>query len=357
MTIIIAEAGVNHNGDEELAYSLVHAAVKAGADIIKFQTFRAEELTTQHAQQADYQTKNSNLDESQLEMLKKLELSDETFLKIKLACDDLGIGFMSTAFDSHSLNFLVKNIGVDTLKVPSGEITNAPLILEHAITGKDIILSTGMSNIDEIRNALSVIAFGYASSSAELVLDKSFEKFFKSKAAQEFLKNKVTLLHCTSEYPAPFEDLNLNAMHTLADEFNLQIGYSDHSLGIEVPIAAVAMGAKIIEKHFTLDKAMEGPDHRASIEPQELERMIESIRNVDLALGSSEKKIQTSELKNLSIVRKSIVAVDAICPGEVLSEANIGIKRPGTGVSPFKYWDYLGKKSKNAYQVGDLIDE
>jgi N-acetylneuraminate synthase len=357
MTIIIAEAGVNHNGDKELALSLVHAAVKAGADIIKFQTFRAEELTTQHTQQADYQIKNSNLDESQLAMLKKLELSDKAFLEIKLACDDLGIGFMSTAFDSPSLNFLVKNIGVETLKVPSGEITNAPLILEHAITGKDIILSTGMSNIDEIRNALSVIAFGYASSSGELVSDQSFRKFFKSKAAQESLKNRVTLLHCTSEYPAPFEDLNLNAMHTLEEEFNLQIGYSDHSLGIEVPIAAVAMGAKIIEKHFTLDKAMEGPDHRASIEPHELERMIKSIRNVDLSLGSPEKKIQTSELKNISLVRKSIVAIDAISPGEVLSKANIGIKRPGTGVSPFKYWNFLGKKSKNAYQEGDLIDE
>ena len=357
MTIIIAEAGVNHNGDEEIAHELVHTAAKAGADIIKFQTFRAEELTTQHTQQADYQTKNSNLDESQLSMLKKLELSNEAFLKIKLVCDDLGIGFMSTAFDSPSLNFLVKNIGVETLKVPSGEITNAPLILEHAITGKDIILSTGMSNIDEIRNALSVIAFGYSSSSAELVQDQSFEKFLRSKAAHESLKNKVTLLHCTSEYPAPFEDLNLNAMHTLAEEFNLQIGYSDHSLGIEVPIAAVAMGAKIIEKHFTLDKTMEGPDHRASIEPHELERMIESIRNVDIAFGSPEKKIQTSELKNLSVVRKSIVAVNAISPDEVFSKANIGIKRPGTGISPFKYWDYLGKKSKNAYQAGDLIDE
>jgi len=357
MTIIIAEAGVNHNGNEEIAHSLVHAAAKAGADIIKFQTFRAEELTTQHTLQANYQLKNSNKDQSQLSMLKKLELSDEAFINIKMVCDDLGIGFMSTAFDLASLNFLVQKIGVETLKIPSGEITNAPLILEHAITGKDIILSTGMSNIDEIRNALAVIAFGYTSSSETLPQGQLLTKFFESRVAQESIKNKVTLLHCTSEYPAPFEDLNLNAMHTLAKEFNLQIGYSDHSLGIEVSIAAVGMGAQVIEKHFTLDNGMEGPDHQASIEPDELERMVQSIRNVDLATGSADKNIQTSEIKNLSVVRKSIVALDEISLGEVFSKKNIGIKRPGTGLSPFKYWDYLGKKSQHVYHAGDLIDE
>ena len=357
MTIIIAEAGVNHNGDEEIAHSLVHAAVKAGADIIKFQTFKAEELATHHTKQAAYQSKNSNIDESQLSMLKKLELPDEAFFNIKMACDDLGIGFMSTAFDSASLNFLVQKIGIETLKIPSGEITNAPLILEHAITGKDIILSTGMSNIDEIRDALAVIAFGYISPSEILPKDHLFRKFFESRVAQESIQNKVTLLHCTSEYPAPYEDLNLNAMQTLAKEFNLQIGYSDHSLGIEVSIAAVAMGAQIIEKHFTLDNAMEGPDHQASIEPDELARMVQSIRNIDLATGSSAKKMQTSEVKNLSVVRKSIVALDEISIGEVFSKKNIGIKRPGTGLSPFKYWDYLGKKSQHVYQSGDLINE
>lgn len=357
MTLIIAEAGVNHNGDEKLAFELVDAAYKAGADIIKFQTFKAKNLVTGHAQQAAYQIANTQKRESQLEMLSRLELSWETHHALVNYCNSLGIEFLSTAFDSESLHFLVSELGLKRLKLPSGELTNAPLVLEYARTGCDIIISTGMASLAEIEAALAVVAFGYTTSEDAAPCATAFEQAYISSAGQKALKQKVTLLHCTTEYPAPINEINLRVIDTLHSAFDLPVGYSDHSEGIFVPVAAVARRATVIEKHFTLDKNMTGPDHKASLEPTELTEMVKAIRQVEQALGHKIKAATTSEIKNKDIVRKSLVAARDINTGEQFTEENVVIKRPGNGMSPYLYWSVIGKRSTQSYHSGDLIIE
>lgn len=357
MTIIIAEAGVNHNGNEKLAYKLVDAAHKAGADIVKFQTFKASKLVTASAVQADYQIANTQKKESQLAMLSRLELSFEFHLKLVEYCNKLGIEFLSTAFDSESLKFLVNDLKLKKLKISSGDLTNAPLVLEHAQTGCDLIISTGMATLAEIETALGVIAFGYVAKKTEKPSIQAFEKAYYSELGQKILKDKVTILHCTTEYPAPLQDINLKAMDTIANAFKLPVGYSDHSAGIHIPIAAVAREAIIIEKHFTLDCNMEGPDHKASLEPEQLKAMIDGIRNIELALGDGLKGPRPSEVKNKSVARKSLVAEQVINKGTVFSKYNMTTKRPGSGLNPINYWELLGKESLNDYQIGELINE
>ncbi|QYJ95148.1 N-acetylneuraminate synthase [Shewanella spartinae] len=357
MTLIIAEAGVNHNGDEELAFKLVDAAHQAGADIVKFQTFKAKKLVTEQAKQADYQVVNTQKQESQLAMLSRLELSYAAHHQLVKHCESLGIEFLSTAFDSESLDFLVNDLGLTRLKLPSGELTNAPLVLEHARTGCDLIVSTGMATLAEIEMALGVIAFGYTEADHVAPSVLAFQQAYASNEGQKALKEKVTILHCTTEYPAPMAEINLKAMDTLGKAFDLPAGYSDHSEGITIPIAAVARGAVLIEKHFTLDKNMEGPDHKASLEPDELTAMVKAIRQVELALGSAVKSPTVSEVKNKAVARKSLVASQAIQAGDDFSSDNVTIKRPGNGMSPYQYWEMLERKASRAYQAGDLIIE
>jgi N-acetylneuraminate synthase len=355
MTLIIAEAGVNHNGSEKLAFELVDAAYKAGVDIVKFQTFKAKNIVTATAKQADYQIENTKKVESQLAMLSRLELNYEFHHELVEYCNKLGIEFLSTAFDSESLDFLVNDLGLKRLKIPSGELTNAPLVLQHAKTGADLIVSTGMATLAEVESALGVIAFGYLSPEGIEPSIDAFQQAYFSEQGQALLKEKVTLLHCTTEYPAPLKDINLKAMDTLAAAFKLKVGYSDHSAGILVPIVAVARGAKIIEKHFTLDKNMEGPDHKASLEPDELLAMVEGIRDVELVIGDGIKGPRPSEIKNKAIARKSLVAAKSIVIGELFSENNVTIKRPGNGASPYQYWELINTKSEKPYQEGEVI--
>lgn len=325
---IIAEAGDNHNGDYDTALKLVDKAVEAGADCVKFQTFVTERVISKLAEKADYQKESTGTGESQYEMVKKLELSFEQFRQIKKYCEQKKIIFLSTPFDLESIDFL-QEIDIPFWKIPSGEITNLPYLEKIAHTGKDIIMSTGMCTMEEIQKAIDIL---------------------KKNGA-----GKITLLHCNTEYPTPYEDVNLRAMKTMADTFGVEVGYSDHTKGIEVPIAAVAMGAVVIEKHFTLDKNMPGPDHKASLEPDELKQMIQSVRNIEKALGSSEKKPSTSEIKNIDIARKSIVAKKAIKKGEELTEDNLDIKRPGNGISPMYWYDLLGTKAVKDFSEDELI--
>lgn len=355
MTLIIAEAGVNHNGDEQRAFELVEAAHRAGADIVKFQTFKAKNLVTEQAKQADYQATNSQVSESQLAMLSRLELPYDAHHRLAQHCETLGIEFLSTAFDHESLAFLVNDLGLKRLKIPSGELTNAPLVLEHARSGCDLIVSTGMATLSDIEMALQVIAFGLLNDANTPPSPEAFQAAYASAAGQQVLKEKVSLLHCTTEYPAPFDEVNLRAMTTLGHAFDLSVGYSDHTDGIAVPVAAVALGAEIIEKHFTLDKNLPGPDHKASLEVDELKAMISSIRIVERSLGSPIKAPTFSEIKNQSVARKSLVATQSIKVGEIFTENNIGAKRPGGGKSPYQYWDMIGRPAQQAYQLGDLI--
>ncbi len=351
--LIIAEAGVNHNGDDELAFKLVDEASRAGADIVKFQTFSAKKLATSKAKKASYQKATTDPDETQLEMLTKLELSQEMHFKLVEYCKGKNIEFLTTAFDMESLDFISQKLDLKRLKIPSGELTNGPLVLEYAKTGKELIISTGMATLSEIRSALSVVAFGMVGTSSPSIAN--FEKSFASDEGQKALKSCVTLLHCTTEYPTPLEEINLNAMSTMAAEFGLPIGYSDHSQGNIVSFAATALGAVVIEKHFTLDRNMEGPDHKASLEPSELADLVAGIRGVEMAMGSAEKGPQPSEIKNMAIARKSLVAKTAIKSGDVFSNENMTIKRPGDGISPMQYWNKLGCISDRDYQEGDLV--
>lgn len=354
---IIAEAGVNHNGNIDLAYELIDAASDAQVDAVKFQTFVTDSLVTKSAKKAQYQVKLTNSNESQYSMLKRLELTQEEFTLLHSYAQKKGIEFLSTAFDKISLDFLHDKLNLPFLKVPSGEITNSPFLLDHALTENNLIISTGMANIDEIRMALSVVAFGYSKRSrGKYPKLKDFDRAFESEEGQKLIKEKVILLHCTTEYPAPFEEINLLAMNHLKEEFGLRVGYSDHSKGIQVPIAAVALGADMIEKHFTLDCSMEGPDHQASLEPYELKQMVNSIRTTELALGSDKKEVTSSELNNRDIVRKSIFAIQDIEEGELISEINVGIKRPGTGLSPNLYWEVLGQPASKAFKIGEPIE-
>lgn len=357
MTLIIAEAGVNHNGDAKLARDLVAAAYKAGADVVKFQTFKAKNIVTKKASQANYQKKNIGKEESQFTMLQRLELSHELHYELVDYCNELGIEFLSTAFDDDSLNFLVNDLGLKRLKLPSGEITNAPLVLKHAQTRCDLIVSTGMATMAEIESVLGVIAYGYLNPNATKATRADFEAAYASDSGQKVLRKKVTVLHCTTEYPAPMEEINLNAMDTIANAFKLEIGYSDHSKGITVPIAAAAKGAKVIEKHFTLDRNLEGPDHKASLEPNELSAMVSAIRDVEKALGDGVKRPTVSEVNNKSIARKSLVAVSEIKKGQLIKESDIAVKRPGGGRSPYDYWQVIGQKSSHDYQEGDTLLE
>ena len=327
-TFIIAEAGPNHNGDFDTALRLVDAAKRAGVDCVKFQTFVSEELISKRAEKAEYQKKTTGADESQYEMLKKLELSFDQFRELKKYCDETGIMFLSTPFDIPSVHFL-QELDIAFWKIPSGEITNYPYLVEIAKTHKDVVMSTGMSEMEEIAAAIKVL--------------------------RENGAGRISLLHCNTEYPTPFEDVNLRAMDTLRDAFGVPVGYSDHSLGISVPIAAAARGAQIIEKHFTLDKNMVGPDHKASLEPQELCDMVSAIRNIEKALGSAEKKPSASEKKNMAVARKSIVARTAIRAGEILTEQKLAVKRPGSGISPMRWNEIVGTIARKDYIEDELI--
>lgn len=326
--LIIAEAGVNHNGNIELAYQLAKEAKKAGADYVKFQTFIPEKLVSKYAIKAEYQKETTGAGESQLAMLRKLALTQEDFISLKKYCEEIGIGFLSTPFDLESLDFLDK-LGVDFWKVPSGEITNYPYLRKIAETGKEVVLSTGMCNLDEVEAAVELL--------------------------KQFGTKQITVLHCNTEYPTPLEDVNLLAMQELEEVLHLPVGYSDHTKGIEVPIAAVALGAKVIEKHFTLDKEMEGPDHKASLEPQELSEMVRCIRSIEMARGNGHKVRSKSEEKNVAIARKSIVAARDIKAGEILTEENITVKRPGSGISPMCWEQVLGTKAVKDFIEDELI--
>jgi len=351
--LIIAEAGVNHNGDLAMAYRLVDAAVEAGADAIKFQTFKADKLVTKGASKAIYQKESSDTDELQHSMLKKLELPFEVHYELSDYCTNKGIQFLSTAFDEESMVFLVDNLGMETLKIPSGDITNGPLLLAHARTKKKMIISTGMANLDEIKGALGIVAFGMIG--GKNPTREAFRNAYSSNEGRRILQENVTLLHCTTEYPAPFVDINLNAMKTMRDTFSLPVGYSDHSEGIVVSIAAVALGATLLEKHFTLDKMLPGPDHKASLEPEELKEMVKAIRIVEKSMGDGVKVPQSSEIPNLDVARKSIVAAQDISSGDIFTKNNLTVKRPGNGVNPMDYWSLLGLHSPRPYKIDEMI--
>ena len=329
-TLIIAEAGVNHNGSFELAKQLVDKAAEAGADIVKFQTCKAENVISRYADKAEYQKKTTGEADTQLDMVRKLMLTYEEYGQLKEYCEEKGIRFLSTAFDLPSVDYL-HSIGMGLWKIPSGEITNLPLLIKIAQLHEPIIMSTGMSALEEVGNAVKVL---------------------KDNGATD-----ITLLHCTTEYPAPYEDVNLKAMDTMKEAFGLPVGYSDHTKGIEIPIAAVARGACVIEKHFTLDRNMEGPDHKASLEPQELAEMVRTIRNVEQAIGDGIKKVSASELKNQDIARKSIIAAKAIKAGETFTEENVTTKRPGSGIDPMRWFNLLGKTAKHDYEEDYLIEK
>lgn len=328
MTFIIAEAGVNHNGDIDLAKRMIDIASKYNVDAIKFQTFKTENLVSKNAKKANYQKNTTDQNESQFDMIKKLELDIKTHKELIEYCKYKNIMFLSTPFDLESID-LLNDLGLEIFKIPSGEITNLPYLEKIGKLKKKVILSTGMSTLNEIENALDIL--------------------------KENGTKDITVLHCNTEYPTPMEDVNLNAMNTIKEKLNVEVGYSDHTIGIEVPIAAVSMGAKVIEKHFTLDKNMEGPDHKASSEPNELKQMVECIRNIEKAMGDGIKKPSKSEMKNIDVVRKSIVAIKKIKTGEIFTEENISIKRPGNGISPMKWYEVLGTLATKDYDEDDLI--
>lgn len=353
---IIAEAGVNHNGSLELAKELVDIAVESGADAVKFQTFKTKEIISCNAPKAKYQIKTTGETDSQFEMVKKLEFSYDQYLELSEYCFTKGIEFMSTPFDLDSVDFLVRETQVGRLKMASGEITNAPLLLKAAKTAKPIILSTGMSTLGEIEMALGVLAFGYTDKGEQPPAIEAFKQAYISEKGQSALQEKVTLLHCTTEYPAPFIEVNLKVMETLRQAFALSVGYSDHTAGISIPIAAVALGAEVIEKHFTLDKNLPGPDHKASLEPGELKEMVFSIRKVEQALGVSKKIPTMSEAKNMVAARKSLTALKEISRGEEYTVDNLGVKRPGCGLSPIYYWDQLGRKALRDYKADEMVE-
>jgi N-acetylneuraminate synthase len=352
---VIAEAGVNHNGDLGRALALVDAAADAGADFVKFQSFVADELASRQTSKCDYQRATTDAAESQHAMLKRLELDRDAHEWLMARCAERRIRFLSTPFDLPSLRLLTGELGLRLVKIPSGEITNAPLLLAAARTSADIILSTGMSDLDDVRRALGMLAFGYLGRDERPGAD-SFAAAFADARGRAMLAGNVTLLHCTSEYPAPFEDVNLRAMDTLREAFGLPVGLSDHSPGINVAVAAAARGAAVIEKHFTLDRALPGPDHKASLEPGELKTMIEGIRQIERALGDGRKVPAPSEIKNIAAARKCLVARRAIQAGEAFSEDNLAVKRAGGGIAPDRYWDWLGRVATRAYAEDEAIE-
>ncbi len=331
-TIIIAEAGVNHNGSISIAKKLIDVASECGVDYIKFQTFKTEHSISKNASKAQYQIENSlNDKETQYEMVKKLELSFDQFIELSIYCKEKKVKFLSTAFDFDSLEFL-SNLGIGICKIPSGEITNLPYLRKAAVLFSEVIISTGMATLFEIKEAINV---------------------FLSAGIK---KDNITILHCNTEYPTPMTDVNLKAMLQIKDVFATKVGYSDHTQGIEVPVAAVALGAAVIEKHFTLDKTMEGPDHKASLEPDELKAMVSAIRNIEKAIsGSGIKEVSSSEWKNMAVARKSIVARKNIRKGDIFSEENITVKRPGTGMSPMQWDNVVGQTAEKNYSEDELI--
>ena len=328
--LIIAEAGVNHNGSIQLAKKLIDKAVFSGADAVKFQTFKAKNVVSKNAPKADYQKQTTNLRESQFDMIKRLELDERAHKELIAYCKEANIMFLSTPFDLDSVD-LLNELGLQIFKIPSGEITNLPYLRHIGSLNKKVILSTGMSDLKEIGDAIKILTNAGT------------------------LKENITVLHANTMYPTPMEDVNLRAMQTIQNKFDVAVGYSDHTLGIEVDIAAVAMGATVIEKHFTLDTTMDGPDHKSSISPEELKAMVSSSRNIEKALGSSIKKPSKSEKPNISMARKSIVARKSIKKGELFTEKNITIKRPGIGISPMKWDTILGKVAERDYQIDDLL--
>jgi len=331
--MIIAEAGVNHNGDLDLALKLVRAAQESGADAVKFQTFRADDLVSTHTPKADYQKKHTDAAESQHEMLRRLELSHDDHLKLVDACGEEGIMFLSTGFDSASLVFL-ESLEMPLYKIPSGELTNLPLLRQVAGFGKPVVMSTGMATLDEIGASVKALEEGGVPG------------------------NEITLLHCTTQYPTPMSNVNLRAMLSLGEAFpGVRVGYSDHTLGIEVPIAAAALGARVLEKHFTLDRSMDGPDHAASLEPDELKQMVSGVRNIEVALGNGVKEPCVDELATRGVARKSIVAAAAICQGDQFSEENLTVKRSGGGISPMRWDQLLGRVSLRSYEMEEVIDQ
>ena len=352
-TLVIAEAGVNHNGSVKQAKQLIDVAVNAGADVVKFQTFTAKNVVTDQAPKAVYQKETTGIDETQLEMLSGLELSISDHLELVEHCRDQEIQFLSTPFDLPSVDFLGRDLNMSTFKIASGEITNAPLLLKVAAYRRPIIMSTGMSDLDEIRLALGVLAFGLTMPSEKPSV-KSFQDAYDTEEGRKLLKTCVSLLQCTTSYPTPFTDIDLRAMDVLEETFGLPIGLSDHSLGTTVPIAAVARGAKIIEKHFTLDQSLSGPDHKASLEPEGLTAMVNEIRNVEAALGSGSKTATRSEIVNRDVARRSLVAAKRINKGDILDENNLTTKRPGMGISSIFFYDWLGRPAEMDYNEGDL---
>ena len=345
---VIAEAGVNHNGDLDLAYQLIDAAAEAGADIVKFQTFKAELLATQKVRQCQYQEQNTQQVESQFDMLKRLELPYEYHQPLMDYCKQKNIQFLSTAFDEQSLAFLTQELGLTQLKIPSGEITNGPYLLAHAQTQAQLILSTGMSTLADIEQALAVLAYGFLNNDQPYSLEACYQAYH-SEQGQQLLKDKVTLLHCTSDYPAKLSDVNLTAMNTMANAFGLAVGYSDHTQGDTASVAAAARGAVVIEKHFTLDKHLSGPDHKASLEPAELSAMVNNIRAVEQLLGNGIKTFTEAEIDNRKVVRKNLVTTRKVNCGEVWSSDMITSKRSGTGRSPMDYWAIMGTKAQQNY--------
>lgn len=330
-TLVIAEAGVNHNGDMSMARELIDVAADAGADVVKFQTFSADRLVTMEAKKAAYQFANSDRNESQYDMLKRLELTSEMHDELISHCQRRQIEFFSTAFDLESLDYLM-GLGLSRIKVPSGEITNLPYLLQVGRSGRDVILSTGMSTLGEIEAALDVL-LGAGTP-----------------------RERIVVLHCNTEYPVPIAEVNLRAMLSIGQAFGVRVGFSDHTEGIEIAIAAVALGATVIEKHFTLDRSLPGPDHRASIEPDELMRMVLSIRNVERAMGDGIKRPSFSELNNRPAARKSLVAAREIARGEIFSEDNLVAKRPGTGISPMRLGDVIGRRAPRSFAINELIE-
>jgi len=328
---IIAEAGVNHNGSIEIAKKLIDVAVEAGANAVKFQTFKAEKLVSINADKAEYQKRTTSSKETQFEMIKKLELDKNIHVELIAYCALKNIKFLSTPFDIDSIDML-NQLKLEIFKIPSGEITNLPYLRNIGRLNKKVILSTGMADIDEIRDAFDILT------------------------SEGTLNENITILHANTQYPTPIEDVNLKAMQTIGNTFKVKYGYSDHTLGIEVPIAAVAMGATVIEKHFTLDRTMDGPDHKASLEPLELKSMVTAIRNIEKALGDGIKRCSNSEKQNILIARKSVVAKVAIKKGEELNDKNLAIKRPGSGISPMRWNQILGQKATKDFKMDDLIE-
>lgn len=353
---VIAEAGVNHNGSMELAIKLIEAAKDVGADAVKFQTFKTEKLVTKEAKKAAYQNENDSQSSSQEEMLRRLELSDEQFIELAKICEENGIEFLTTCFDKDSLKVICDQVNPKVLKVGSGDLTNLPLIIEHARIGMDIIISTGMATMSEVEDALAALAFGYIDDREAPESYRWLKHNYYTADMLEKISDKVTILHCVTDYPAKHEDLNLDAVCQLSNVYKMKVGYSDHSLGNEACCAAVALGAVCIEKHLTLDKDLPGPDHAASSSPEEFRDLVRSIRNLEKSLQPRIKAPTPREKANLEIARKYIVAAKDIEVGEELNEHNLEIKRSGSGLLPSQYWDLLGKKAHQAYAVGQGIE-